>query len=118
LVGLHHHATIRRNIEQEQKQEQEQKKNPVSHAFKYLNLPETQRQYPKRLKLLFDHVGLTGDSLWKLGSKPFWKRLEKIHSWVQEKIIDFKHFHKQRVQRKELAAGTLTFSYLLNYSAK
>jgi hypothetical protein len=42
---------------------QEQKKNPVSYAFKYLNSPETQRQYPKRLKLPFDHIGLTGDSL-------------------------------------------------------
>jgi len=31
---------------------------------------------------------------------------------VQEKIIDFKHFHKQRVQREELAAGTLTNFFL------
>jgi hypothetical protein len=62
LVDLHQ-ATIGRNIELEQKQEQEQEqeqKNPVSYAFKYLNSPETQRQYLKRLKLLFDHVGLTG----------------------------------------------------------
>jgi hypothetical protein len=28
--------------------------------------------------------------------------------WAQEKIIDFIDFHKKRVQRKEIAAGTLT----------
>jgi hypothetical protein len=28
-------------------------------AFKYLNSSESQRKYPKRLKLFFDHIGLT-----------------------------------------------------------
>jgi hypothetical protein len=41
-------------------QEQNNNNNPVSYAFKYLNSPENQRQYPRRIKLFFDHVGLTG----------------------------------------------------------
>jgi hypothetical protein len=41
-------------------QEQNNNNNPVSYAFKYLNSPETQRQYPRRIKLFLDHVGLIG----------------------------------------------------------
>lgn len=67
LVGLqrHHPPQAIGNIELEQgwEQEQEEQKSPVSYAFKFLNSPETQRQYPKRLKLFFDHIGLDiGDS--------------------------------------------------------
>jgi hypothetical protein len=76
-----------------------------------LNSPETQRQYLKRLKLLFDHVGLTGDSLEAQG-QAFLDKTRENPRWAQEKIIDFIHFHKQRVQRKELAAGTLTNFFL------
>jgi hypothetical protein len=53
-------GNIEREQGEEQEQEQEEQKNPVSYAFKFLNSPETQRQYPKRLKLLFDHIGLAG----------------------------------------------------------
>ncbi len=60
MVGLHNQA-ITNIVEREQGQEQEQEqKNPISYAFKYLNSPETQRQYPRRLKLLFEHIGLAG----------------------------------------------------------
>jgi hypothetical protein len=34
--------------------------NPRSCAFKNLNSSESQRKHPKRLKLFFDHIGLTG----------------------------------------------------------
>jgi hypothetical protein len=85
--------------------------NPVSYAFKYLNSPETQRQYPKRLKLPFDHVGLTGDSLEAQG-QAFLDKTRENPQWAQEKIIDFIHFHKQRVLRKEIAAGTLINFFL------
>jgi hypothetical protein len=33
---------------------------PVFYAFKYLNSSESQRKYPERLKLFFNHIGLTG----------------------------------------------------------
>lgn len=38
----------------------------------------------------------------------FLDKIREDPQWAQEKIIDFIDFHKQRVQRKELAAGTLT----------
>ena len=49
--------------EQEQEQEQEQyqqRQNPI-HSFLYvLKLSEAQREYPRRLKLLFDYLDLPG----------------------------------------------------------
>ncbi|HZA48931.1 MAG TPA: hypothetical protein VE521_08430 [Nitrososphaera sp.] len=103
LVGLHHPQATISNIEQ--KQEKQEQKNPVSYALKYLNLPGTQRQYPKRLKLFFNHVGLTGgeSSSLKAQGQAFLDKTRENPQWAQEKIIDFIHFHKQRVQRKELA---------------
>jgi hypothetical protein len=108
LVGLHNQATTINNIEQ---REQEQK-NPVSYAFKYLNSPQTQRQYPRRLKLFLDHVGLPGDSSLEAQGQTFLDKTRGNPQWAQEKIIDFIDFHKKRVQRKEIAAGTLTNFFL------
>lgn len=57
--------------------------------------------------MLFDYIGLTiGDSLEAQG-RAFLDKIRGNPRWAQEKIIDFIHFQKQRVQRKELAAGTL-----------
>jgi hypothetical protein len=50
---------LQRPEQHRQEEEEEEQKNPVSYAFKYLNSPETQRQYPKRLQLIFNHIGLT-----------------------------------------------------------
>lgn len=48
-------------ITQEQEQEQyQQRQNPI-HSFLYvLKLSEAQREYPRRLKLLFDYLDLPG----------------------------------------------------------
>jgi hypothetical protein len=81
-----------RNIEQGQGQPQQKK--PVYYAFKYLNSPETQRQYPRRLKMLIEHVGLAGDSLEAQG-QTFLEMTREKPQWAQEKIIEFIDFHKQ-----------------------
>jgi hypothetical protein len=117
LVGLQHHPQAIGNIELEQGQEQaQQQKNRLSYAFKYLNSPETQRQYPKRLKLFFDHIGLdigdSSSSSLEAQRQAFLDKTRENPQWAQEKIIDFIHFHKQRVLRKEIAAGTLTNFFL------
>jgi hypothetical protein len=118
LVGLQHHPQAIGNTELEQGQEQaQQQKNRLSYAFKYLNSPETQRQYPKRLKLFFDHIGLdigdsSSSSSLEAQRQAFLDKTRENPQWAQEKIIDFIHFHKQRVLRKEIAAGTLTNFFL------
>jgi hypothetical protein len=80
--------------------------NPVLYAFKYLNSPETQRQYPKRLKLFFDHIEMSGKDIEEQG-QAFLEKATGNKQWAEEKIFLFLDFHKQRVLRKELAAGTL-----------
>jgi hypothetical protein len=79
---------------------------PVSYAFKYLNSPDTQRQYPKRLKLFFDHVELPGKDI-EVQGQAFLDIARENQHWAEEKILLFLDFQKQRVLKKELAAGTL-----------
>jgi hypothetical protein len=40
------------------------KKKPVTYALMYCSSPSTQRQYPRRLKLFFDFIGLEGQDMW------------------------------------------------------
>jgi hypothetical protein len=49
----------------------------------------------------------------------FLNRLEKQENgaqWAQHSIMAFLDFHKERVRRKELAAGTLKNYYMSNQS--
>ncbi|MDQ3807747.1 MAG: hypothetical protein M3298_06215 [Thermoproteota archaeon] len=82
------------------------KKEPVSYALIYLNSPYAKRQYPRRLKLFFDHLELAGESVEEQGQAFLDKAKENPH-WAQESIINFLDFHKKRVLKKELAPGTL-----------
>lgn len=64
-----------------------------------LKSSEARRQYPKRLKLLFDFIGLSG-SLEEQASE-FLKRAIQDIQTCQDSIIGFLDFHKQRVRHKE-----------------
>ncbi len=75
-------------------------------SFRYaLKSSEERRQYPKRLKMLFDFLGLSG-SLEEQASE-FLERSRQNPQWCQDTIISFLDLHNQRVKIKELAAGTL-----------
>jgi hypothetical protein len=81
------------------------RKEPVSYAFKYLNSTYAKRQYPRRLELFFDHLELAGE--FEEQGQAFLDKAKENPQWAQESIIDFIDFHKKRVLKKELAAGTL-----------
>ncbi len=86
------------------------KKQSPLYPFMYaLKSSEARRQYPKRLKMLFDFIGLTG-SLEEQATE-FLKRARQDIQSCQDSIIGFLDFHNQRVRRKELAAGTLKNYY-------
>jgi hypothetical protein len=74
-----------------------------------LKSSEARRQYPKRLKLFFDYLGLPG-SLEEQATELL-ERARTSPQWCQDSIIAFLDFHKRRVGRKELAAGTLQNYY-------
>jgi hypothetical protein len=82
------------------------KKTPVRYAFMYCNSPSTQRQYPKRLKIFFDFVGIEGNDLEEQGQN-FLDKARQDSEWAQQSLMTYLAYHKQRVLRKEISAGTL-----------
>jgi hypothetical protein len=83
------------------------------YSFMYaLKSSEARRQYPKRLKRLFDYLKLPA-SLEEQATEFIntAKTRENGSQWAQNSIMAFLDFHKERVRRKELAAGTLKNYY-------
>jgi hypothetical protein len=74
-----------------------------------LKSSEARRQYPRRLKLFFDFIGLRG--LLNEQAMEFLMRLRKDINSEQDNLLRFLDFHKERVRRKELAAGTVKNYY-------
>jgi hypothetical protein len=71
---------------------------------------KARRQYPKRLKMLFDYHKLSG-SIEEQANEFLNKTKETGIHWAQDSIIKFLDSHKERVRCKELAAGTLKNYY-------
>jgi hypothetical protein len=81
--------------------------NPYENFLYALKSPEVRRQYPKLLKIFLDTIKFELD-------KPFPERIYLLFQesvlktkWLETKIIRFVEYQKQRVERKEIAAGTL-----------
>jgi hypothetical protein len=99
-------------IEEKNEGERGTRKHSPVYPFVYaLKSSEVRRQYPKRLKMLFDYLGLRG-SLEEQATE-FLENARKDAQWCQDSIIAFLDFHNKRVKSKELAAGTLKNYYLL-----
>jgi integrase len=76
------------------------------HVFKYaLNAPESQRQYPQRLKVFLDFLGIKGDLQHQ--ARKFVKMAKDNPKWFQESFMNFILFQKERVIRKEISEGTI-----------
>jgi hypothetical protein len=87
-----------------------QQQNPLYPFMYALKSSEARRQYPKRLKMLFDYLELSG-SLEQQAIEFLDNAKQKGIHWAQESIMIFLDFHKERVRRKELAAGTVKNYY-------
>jgi hypothetical protein len=81
------------------------------YSFMYaLKSSEARRQYPKRLRMLFDYLKLQGPL--EQQAKQFLDNTKQMGiQWSQDSIMIFLDFHKERVRKKELAAGTLKNYY-------
>jgi hypothetical protein len=75
-----------------------------------LKSSEARRQYPKRLKMLFDYLKLSG-SIQEQAIEFLNKTKESGVHWARDSIIKFLESHKERVRHKELAAGRLKNYY-------
>ncbi|MFL6317912.1 MAG: hypothetical protein ACJ73C_14405, partial [Nitrososphaeraceae archaeon] len=96
--------------EEEQEEISALQQSPL-YSFMYaLKSSEARRQYPKRLKMLFDYLQLQGPL--EEQAKQFLENIgQKGILWAQDRIMIFLDFHKERVRKKELAAGTLKNYY-------
>ncbi|MGA7367979.1 MAG: hypothetical protein WBX01_02545 [Nitrososphaeraceae archaeon] len=84
----------------------EQGPNPLSQFFYALKAPETRRQWPNRLKVVFDYLGLHGNL--DEQAKQFMNLCkEGSIASVQEKIIEFISYQVRRAQKGEISVSTI-----------
>ena len=70
---------------------------------------EARRQYPRRLKLLFDFLNLSGSV--DQQALLFLENVQKNQPLQQNNLLRFFEFHIVRVRHMELATGTLRKRY-------
>ena len=83
--------------------------DPLSNFLYALRAPETKRQYPRRLKVLLDYLGLDGDL--KDQAKAFLSKVRSNPQWVQNSLIQFISAQKERVALGQISPGTITNYY-------
>src|SRR5919106_2904930 len=99
-------TTTTRTYEQ---QDQNHRKNPMT-VFTYaLKAPESRRQYPRRLKIFLDYLGLEG----KLGeqAEQFYLKAATNHIWVEESLMAFIVYEKERSKKGEISDSTIPNYY-------
>lgn len=83
--------------------------DPMS-AFLYaLKAPESRRQYPKRLKMMFDFLSL--EEPLENQALEFVKRAREDSKWAYDSFIRFISYQKQRVTKGEIAESTISNYY-------
>jgi hypothetical protein len=90
--------------------------NPLGNFSFGLRSKETQRQYPKLLKIFLDfilvdnpsssHKYMENNTLEEKSSRLYFL-LRENPELVQQKIISFVNHHKKRIESREIASGTL-----------
>jgi integrase len=87
-------------------------KNPVAYAFSLIGSSKhTKRQYPKRLKLFFDYIGVQSTDLEQQGLVFLEQARKEGHEWVTQNLMTYLDHHKERVSNNEIAPGTLKNLY-------
>ena len=84
----------------------EQTINPLSQFQYALKAPETKRQWPNRLKVVFDFLGFPGN-LDEQAKHFMMLCKEESMMMVQEKIIEFISYEIQRSQKGEISLSTI-----------
>lgn len=92
-----------------QAQELRTYEDPMSTFLYALKAPESQRQYPRRLKMLFDYIGLVQPL--ENQALEFVKRARADSIWAYDNFIRFISYQKQRVTKGEIAESTISNYY-------
>ena len=84
----------------------EHRTNPLSQFLYALKAPETKRQWPNRLKVVFDYLGFPGTL--DEQAKQFMRLCREEGTVpVQDKIIGFISYQVQRAQKGEISLSTI-----------
>ena len=83
--------------------------DPISSFLYALKAPESRRQYPKRLKMLFDYLGLVEPL--ENQAIEFVKRAKVDSNWAYNSFIRFISYQKQRVAKGDIVASTISNYY-------
>jgi hypothetical protein len=74
-----------------------------------LRAPETRRQYPRRLKVFLDHIGLAGNL--QEQAKQFLAKARSKPQWAQNSLMQFISFQRHRVELGQISPGTVANYY-------
>ena len=82
---------------------------PYENFLFALKSSEVKRQYPKLLKIFLDNIKfeLDKESIAERANLLYEKSISPNKKWLETQIIRFVAFQKERVEKKEIAAGTL-----------
>ena len=81
--------------------------SPYANFLYALKSPEVRRQYPKLLKIFLDTIKFELDKDIEERAYLLFQQSISNKKWLENQIIRFVEHQKQRVERKEIAAGTL-----------
>ncbi len=59
---------------------------PVKFAFISIRAPLTKKQYPRRLKLFFDHIVIRGENIEEQAQPFLAKAKTELEYWIEENI--------------------------------
>jgi len=83
--------------------------DPLAIFLYALRAPETKRQYPRRLKVFLDYLGLEG--YLEEQAKPFLIKAKQNPQWAQCSLIQFISFQKHRVELGQISPSTIANYY-------
>ena len=94
---------------EQQNQTNQMKKNPMT-VFTYaLKAPESRRQYPRRLKIFLDYLGLEGNI--EEQAEQFYLKAISNHAWAEESLMAFIAYEKERSKNGEISDSTIPNYY-------
>jgi hypothetical protein len=73
------------------------RRSPMT-VFAYaLKAPESRRQYPRRLKIFLDYLGLEGSL--EEQAEQFYLKAVSNHAWTEESLMAFIAYEKEKGQK-------------------
>ena len=84
--------------------------DPYSVFLFGMRSPKTKEKVVPRLKMFFDFIDIRGDPIEQL-CKVFVEKARSNQNWIFSNLIQYLQYHKERVEKKEISAGTVKNYY-------